>query len=62
MVEFIKELLSNWQGIVAAFFAALGALALFLVALIKLFALIPGDQPEKFLQKVVDFIAKYSNK
>ena len=31
-------------------------------ALIVLFALVPGEQPEKFLQGVVDFIAKFSLK
>ena len=33
-----------------------------LTALIVLFALIPGEQPEKFLQGVVDWIKKYSAK
>lgn len=33
-----------------------------LVALIALFLLIPGEQPEKALQGVVDFIAKFSKK
>ena len=33
-----------------------------LTALIAVFMLIPGDQPEKALQKVVDFLAKFSRK
>jgi hypothetical protein len=33
-----------------------------LTALIGLFMLIPGDQPEKALQGVVDFIEKFSKK
>ena len=33
-----------------------------LVALIALFVLIPGEQPEKALQKVVDVIKKISRK
>jgi predicted Co/Zn/Cd cation transporter (cation efflux family) len=33
-----------------------------LVALIAVFALIPGNQPEKALQAVVDFISKFSRK
>ena len=38
------------------------ALVAVLVALIAFFALIPGEQPEKALQKVVDVIAKLSKK
>lgn len=41
------------------FITALNAV---LVALIALFMLIPGEQPEKFLQQVVDFISKFSLK
>jgi len=33
-----------------------------IVALIALFMLIPGEQPEKAMQKVVDFLAKISRK
>lgn len=33
-----------------------------LTALIAFFMLIPGDQPEKALQKAVDFIEKFSRK
>lgn len=33
-----------------------------LMALIGLFALIPGEQPEKALQSVVDFISMFSRK
>ena len=33
-----------------------------LVALIALFVLIPGPQPEKSLQAIVDFIKKFSKK
>ena len=33
-----------------------------LTALIALFMVIPGEQPEKFLQQLVDFISKYSKK
>ncbi len=31
-------------------------------ALIALFLLVPGDQPEKALQGVADFLAKFSKK
>lgn len=40
----------------------LSAIVGVLTALIALFMLIPGDQPEKSLQKVVDFLAKFSKK
>lgn len=40
----------------------LNAAVAVMVALIALFVLIPGDQPEKALQAVVDFIAKISFK
>ena len=33
-----------------------------MVALIALFSLIPGEQPEKFLHAVVDFLSKFSVK
>lgn len=33
-----------------------------LTAVIGVCLLIPGDQPEKALQKVVDFLAKFSRK
>lgn len=33
-----------------------------LVAIIAIALVIPGDQPEKFLKQVVDFISKFSKK
>ena len=43
-------------------FAWLGAITALLTAIIAIAQLIPGDQPEAFLQKVVDFISKFSRK
>lgn len=43
-------------------FAWLGAITALLGAVIAIAQLIPGDQPEAFLQKVVDFLAKFSRK
>lgn len=40
----------------------LGAITGVLVALGALFALIPGDQPEKTLYKIADFTKKFSKK
>lgn len=48
-------LLANWQNVLAA----LNAL---LLGVIAICVMIPGEQPEKFLQGVVDFIAKFSRK
>ncbi len=33
-----------------------------LLAICAIFAMIPGDQPEKFLHGIVDFLAKFSRK
>jgi hypothetical protein len=43
-------------------FAWLGAITALLGAIIAIAQLIPGDEPENTLQKVVDFIAKFSRK
>jgi hypothetical protein len=40
----------------------LAAVSAALTAIIALCLLIPGEQPEKFLQSVVDFLAKFSKK
>jgi hypothetical protein len=42
--------------------AWLGAITALLTAVIAICQLIPGDQPEKFLQGVVDLISKFSRK
>jgi len=43
-------------------FAWLGAITAVFGAVIAVAQLIPGDEPEATLQKVVDFLAKFSNK
>ena len=43
-------------------FAWLGAITALLGAIIAIAQLIPGDEPENTLQKVVDFLAKFSRK
>jgi len=43
-------------------FAWLGALTALLTAVIAVASLIPGDEPEATLQKIVDFLAKFSRK
>ena len=43
-------------------FASLGAITALLGAIIAVAQLIPGDEPENTLQKIVDFLAKFSRK
>lgn len=43
-------------------FAWIGAITALLTAVIAIAQLIPGDQPEATLQKVVDFLSKFSRK
>jgi hypothetical protein len=43
-------------------FAWVGALVALLSAVIAVASLIPGDEPEATLQKIVDFLSKLSRK
>ena len=54
-MELIIALLKNIGPFVAALVGVL-------TALIALFMIIPGDQPEKSLQAAVDFLKKFSLK
>ena len=54
-MDVINNILNNWQSY-------LGALSAVLVAAIAVSAMIPGEEPEASLQKVVDFIARFSKK
>lgn len=53
--QIIAFVVANYQAILAAITAIL-------TGVIGICMLIPGNQPESFLQKVVDFIAKFSKK
>lgn len=55
LLAIISYISANYALIIAALVGVL-------TALIGLFMLIPGEQPEKFLQSVVDFLAKFSVK
>lgn len=57
-MEYLQKLLEIIQNI-GPYAAAFNGV---LVALVAFFLLIPGEQPEKFMQKIVDFIAKFSKK
>ena len=54
-MDILNNILNNWQ-------AYLGAVSAVLVAAIAVASMIPGDQPERSLQAVVDFIARFSAK
>ena len=43
-------------------FAWLGAITALMGAVIAIAQLIPGDEPEATLQKIVDFLARFSRK
>lgn len=58
----ILPLIGNLPAIWSAVIVVLGALSALLAALIAVFVLIPGEQPEKALQGVVDAIKKISLK
>lgn len=55
MMEVIQYLMANWAVIISAI---VGLLASMLVIAL----LIPGEQPDKFLQSAVDFLKKFSIK
>lgn len=54
-LQYLNWIVANGPSIVAAIVAVLSSL-------IALFMLIPGEQPEKFLQGAVDFLSKFSVK
>lgn len=54
-MEIIQNIASNWQ-------AYLGVLTAVLAAAIAVATIIPGDEPERTLQKIVDFISNISRK
>jgi len=56
----MENLISLIQGVDV--FAWLGAVIALLGAVIAVAQLVPGDEPEATLQKVVDFLAKFSRK
>ena len=57
----------DWLGAVLAFlkqlnfFGAVGVITAVLHVAIAIAMIFPGDQPEKFLQSIVDWIAAHSN-
>jgi len=54
-MDLITHVLTNWQQY-------LGVVTAVLAAAIAVATVIPGDEPENTLQKIVDFIAQISRK
>ena len=54
-MDLITNVLNNWQ-------AYLGVITAVLAAAIAVATVIPGEEPERTLQKIVDFIASVSRK
>jgi hypothetical protein len=52
----------DWNKLATNSLAILGALQIILGALIGIFMLIPGAEPERTLQKILDFISRFSRK
>lgn len=55
VIEIGKFIIENYQAIIAAIVALLSGI-------IAVAMLIPGEQPEKTLKTIVEFIAKFSKK
>jgi hypothetical protein len=54
----IQFIMAHWMEILAALLGILLALIVLIKAIILIALIIPGPQPEAFLQKMVDFIQK----
>ena len=54
-MDLITNILNNWQSY-------LGVLTAVLAAAIAVATIVPGDEPERTLQKIVDFISQISRK
>ena len=58
----MEKIMEVFAWIMANHEAVLGAIVALLSGIIAVALLIPGEQPEKTLQKIVDFIKKFSKK
>ena len=61
-MEFVKFVLDNSNDLLVAVLAVAGAFTAFLASLYSLFLLIPGDQPDKTIKKILDLTSKISRK
>ncbi len=58
----MQSVLAIGQWILANYQAVISGVAGVISALIAVALIVPGDQPEKALQGVADFLAKFSKK
>lgn len=61
-MEYISAILGHWPEITAQAFFAIGGIVTFLGALYAIALIIPGEQPDKTIKKILDFTEKLSNK
>lgn len=61
-MEMIQPVLDLLAWFYANYAALIGAAVVAINALIALFMIIPGEQPEKALKAVVEFLSKFSRK
>lgn len=59
-MDYLLGLVKSLSGFDAL--AYIGAFVVMVNSMIAFCMLIPGKQPEEFLQKVVDFVSKFSKK
>lgn len=62
LMALYSSVMTNWPAILSGLVTVVGAVVMILNSLIAVCLLIPGEQPEKALQKVVDWLSKYSRK
>lgn len=59
VIQVLSYIGSNYQVFLGLIGAVLVAFVALLKAIIMIAVLIPGEQPEKFLQSILDFMQKY---
>lgn len=76
VLEFLKEIAKNWDmivanfgefkvaiaAIVASFFVLMGSITTALGIIYSICLIIPGEKPDVWVKKVLDFTTKYSKK
>ena len=62
LLQLVAWVTANMQPLMASFANLCSALGVVLGFFIAFFLLIPGDQPEKGIKSLADFIAKFSKK
>ena len=60
--EPVSPVSSEWLNVLLQIPMIIGQLVVALSALLAIFLIIPGEQPDKALQAIVDFLKKFSKK